>query len=96
MATTMPRPASLLDTLQAVQADMRRAGVRPGEATDIRLQVHENGQWQLHWGDPSFDLDHRGYWGADSIEVDDCPGALRDLAERLVDDAADMMAQGEE
>jgi hypothetical protein len=30
---------------------------------DIRLQVTEEG-WEVHTGDPSYDTDHRGKWGA--------------------------------
>ncbi len=36
---------------------------------DVRLQVHESGQWSLHFGDSSYDQDHRGVWGSSSIPV---------------------------
>lgn len=35
---------------------------------DVRLQCTEDG-WELHTGDPSYDTDHRGVWGASEV----CP-----------------------
>lgn len=48
--------ASLLDVDQFVDDDC-----------DVRLQVYLDGDWALRWGDPSYDLDHRGYWGVASV-----------------------------
>ena len=38
-----------------------------GEDVDIRLQVYPSGTWALRVGDPSYDLDHTGYWGASFV-----------------------------
>lgn len=34
---------------------------------DIRLQVVEGEGWELHTGDAQYDTDHRGSWGATTI-----------------------------
>jgi len=60
---------------------------------DARLQVLPNGSWQLWWGSPDFDTDHRGYWGATTLPGNnqkfDSTGAARDL----IDQAKEMHAQ---
>ncbi len=60
------------------------------QPVDVRLQVYPGGNgWAIHWGDPSFDPDHLGYWGAGSV---DCPISQADavaLAEDLRDQAVD-------
>ena len=66
------------------------------EGCDVRLQVFANGDWRVHFGDPQYDTDHRGYWGASAI-----PGVVggavgrfdsmdtaRDLLDQAKDDAA--------
>lgn len=35
---------------------------------ELRLQVVD-GSWYLHSGDPSYDTDHRGYWGCAFLPV---------------------------
>lgn len=37
------------------------------ETVDVRLQVISSGYWGLAHGDPSYDQDHRGFWGASCI-----------------------------
>ncbi len=37
------------------------------ETVDVRLQVIKSGYWNLAHGDPSYDQDHRGYWGSSCI-----------------------------
>src|SRR3954465_10405416 len=50
---------------------------------DVRLQVYPGGSWALRRGDASFDTDHRGYWGAESLAWDsDC----EELAAALIDE----------
>lgn len=58
--------------------------------TDVRLQVESSGAWTIHTGDPCYDTDHRGFWGAGSI---DRRTNCRDLACDLIDQAKDHAAQ---
>jgi hypothetical protein len=37
------------------------------ETVDVRLQVIRSGYWSLFHGDPSYDQDHRGFWGSSCI-----------------------------
>lgn len=59
---------------------------------DVRLQVVPGEGWSVHTGDSSYDLDHRGYWGAGSL---DSRTNCRELARELIGEAADHMAQCE-
>lgn len=54
---------------------------------DIRLQVYpvteyvraqKHYAWTIKWGDPSYDTDHRGYWGSGSI-----PGVVNGVVKRF-------------
>lgn len=56
---------------------------------DVRLQVGERG-WSVHTGDPSYDQDHRGFWGASSM---DGRTNCYDLAKDLIDQARDAHAE---
>lgn len=58
---------------------------------DVRLQVYEDGECVVRYGDPSYDPDHRGFFGAGCI-VENDPG-LSALAEELVEECAEMMAE---
>lgn len=63
---------------------------------DIRLQVYESGEWAVRWGDPSYDQDHRGYWGGSSVAHEDTDAELLDVALDLIDQAQeDCAMQGE-
>lgn len=66
---------------------------------DVRLQVYADGVWAIHYGDSSYDLDHRGFWGASCV-----PGVVngrvtrfrsRDIAKDLLEQAKDAYAQSE-
>jgi len=52
----------------------------------VRLQV-AHGDAFVHSGDPSFDTDHRGYWGASVISRDDNISRLVEIAMDLIDQA---------
>ena len=74
---------------EGVAPDGRRIDVR----IDVRLQVLDDGTWQVHHGDPGWDPDHRGYWGADIIDALDITGGhLLAVAEGLVDQVAEAIA----
>lgn len=60
MSTTMPRVRAVARRLRSVNAELE------GE-TDVRLQVYEDGAWAIRVGDPSYDLDHHGFWGCGTL-----------------------------
>lgn len=56
---------------------------------DVRLQVQEDGGWDLHFGDSSYDQDHRGYWGASCLSLrTNCRSLAWDLIGEAQDHAA--------
>lgn len=58
--------------------------------TDVRLQVVD-GYVRVHTGDPSFDQDHRGCWGAGLITWEtDADELADDLIEQVLDHAAQL------
>lgn len=66
------------------------------EGIDVRLQVYEDGAWAIRVGDPSYDTDHRGYWGASGVPgvLGGIPGRFnaREVARDLIEQAKDMAA----
>lgn len=54
------------------------------ESMEVRLQVTESSAWHLWSGDPSYDPDHRGYWGNDII---DARSNCREVAKELLEQA---------
>jgi hypothetical protein len=54
----------------------------------IRLQVVD-GDWFIHSGDPSFDVDHRGAWGESYGFYGMGKGQLKELAKELIQEAQD-------
>ncbi len=58
---------------------------------EVRLQVVD-GSYDIHTGDPSYDQDQRGYWGAGSLEPEMSHKACRETARELLDQAADHCA----
>lgn len=66
----------------------------PDETTDVRLQVYENGKWVLRVGLSDYDQDHRGYWGASSVNTECTQENIRSIAESLLEQAQDQKACG--
>ena len=69
-----------------------------GDEVDVRLQVTVNAghaYWTVHTGDASYDQDHRGYWGAETLVPDMDEVAVINVAMSLVEQAIDHCAQGE-
>ena len=60
---------------------------------DIRLQVTDDGAWELHTGDPQYDTDHRGYWGATSVDAGASMSKCREVARELIEQVKDNYAQ---
>lgn len=56
---------------------------------DVRLQVREDGSYEHHSGDASYDTDHRGYWGCGAVAPDDDDVALTALAREMVAEVLD-------
>ena len=77
----LPTIEEVYDDLVGVRKEIEGYGDVPD--TDVRLQVHE-GSWSLHSGDAQYDTDHRGYWGAASVSVDDTNATLRQTAKDLI------------
>lgn len=80
-----PSITAVVKQLEAIQSHW------PNEI-DVRLQVYENGEWMVREGDPSFDLDHHGYWGASSVGPEDSPDTILDIAACLLDQVEDQEA----
>lgn len=55
---------------------------------EARLQIHE-GTWAFHTGDPQFDQDHRGAWGAASVPRGCSRREAREIARDLIEQAED-------
>lgn len=85
-----PRIKDVASELEGINANVE------GEC-DVRLQVWSDGQWRVRYGDPGYDRDHSGFWGAGSV-----PGVVdgeeqdldaHDLARELIEQCRDMEAQ---
>ena len=85
---------SCFPTVAAVAAELVAGSheyVGGHQPVAVRLQViPDDSYWALRWGDPSFDLDHHGHWGATYLT---CPitqseaiAAAEDLREQAIDD----------
>lgn len=86
-----PTKYEIADELIAIQRDVFDDSDL--DYIDVRLQVLADGTWFVHCGDPCYDTDHRGYWGASSITRDRRIGEVDDIAQDLLDDVQDMHAQ---
>lgn len=62
------------------------------EPYDVRLQVVD-GSWYVATGDPSYDTDHRGYWGASMFPAYPKRFNSRDMARDLIEQAREDKAQ---
>jgi hypothetical protein len=59
---------------------------------DVRLQVTSDGSWFIHFGDASYDTDHRGYWGDSSVPGNGERFDAKAVARDLVDQVKEQMA----
>ena len=65
---------------------------------DVRLQCLGDGRWQVHYGDPGYDQDHHGFWGAAEVPGKDEPWSRAEcdrVAYWLKSEVLDMAAQSE-
>jgi hypothetical protein len=87
-----PTEDQVLKALKNVRDELNRA-----DDCDVRLQVYPDGAWAVRWGLSDYDQDHRGYWGASSIDGRSTLKTLRAIAADLISQAQDDAAQnGEE
>lgn len=81
-------------SIEAVAAELRelnQALAHPdGGPGEVRLQVYPNGAWAIRTGDPGYDIDHHGYWGA--TELDGSRVNCRDVARDLIDQCREQHA----
>jgi hypothetical protein len=70
------------------------AYLQPDEDLDVRLQVFpgETG-WAIRWGDPGYDTNHHGYWGAATASPELTIDQAYELADDLIEQAADAYYQ---
>lgn len=59
--------------------------------TPVRLQIDDG--WYLHFGAPDYDIDHRGHWGAGWVPRGCTIEEAQEIANDLVNEAADAAAQ---
>lgn len=53
---------------------------------DVRLRIHPDISWDLLWGDPQFDNDHRGFWSYNSVSGSSC---VTSVAEEMLEAVKD-------
>lgn len=78
--------AEILPELYAIRRSLNRDKI---ECTDVRLQLLDLDDWALRDGDPSYDTDHSGYWGADAVAADSTDEDLQSSALCLAQEALD-------
>jgi len=92
--TSEPGPPPVEDV--ARELELINANVE-GEC-EVRLQVYDDGEWMMHYGDPGWDQDHRGYWGASSVPGVGGPDMQprefdsKEMAEDLIDQVQEAYA----
>lgn len=80
----------LFYALASCREFLKRNGI---ESTDVRVQATDGGNWSLHTGSSDYDTDHRGYWGASSIEATDDDAKLGRILADIVNQACDRAAE---
>ena len=86
---------ALIADLLSLSADVEPDMIEPGatEPTiDCRLR-HHDGSWSFHTGDSSYDTDHRGNWGASCVGADMTEDEAGSVADDLLDQVLDSLAQ---
>ena len=92
-----PSIAAVTTALRAVRDELKSEMSFSGteESVDVRLQVQE-AEWGTagagHVGSSDYDLDHRGFWGAASVDGRQSLALLRWAARDLIQQARDQEA----
>ncbi len=88
-----PSVTEVKQALQVVKLEAKRLAAQAKEGDnpedlyiEVRLQVYDEGGWQLHTGSTQYDDDHTGFWGNDHVGPD---SDLREIAEGLIEEARD-------
>jgi len=89
---TWPTVREIVLDLESYREELAEYGEPDG---DVRLQVLPNGEWELWTGDPSYDTDHRGYWGAGTLDAEASALEMRELARDLIEEARDAWEESE-
>lgn len=87
-----PSVDDIFTQLVAIQAEVKAWKDPEVVETDVRLQVRVaagEASWEVHSGDASFDQDHRGYWGASSVNIAEGYKLLRECARDLQSQSID-------
>lgn len=63
----------------------------PEPFADVRLRYYK-GTWSLLTGDPSFDSDHRGFWGSGLVGTDETINSARSIALGLIEEVNEEIA----
>lgn len=79
---TLPDVTTVAESLRELDAEF---GI-DAEPLDVRLQVYHDGAWAVRFGLSDYDQDHRGFWGAASIELE---SKFKQVAKDLVDQVAE-------
>ena len=62
------------------------------EFIEVRLNVQPGG-WEVLWGAPDYDLDHKGAWGGGTVSPDDTDDELHSTAFELLAQAQEWAEQ---
>lgn len=79
---TLPDVAVVAESLRELDAEFGT----DAEPLEVRLHVLPTGSWSVCWGASDYDTDHRGFWGAASIELE---SKFKQVAQDLVDQVAE-------
>lgn len=93
MIGKMPEVHDVTAALVSALSDLKSYGPEITEM-DVRLQVipSESMDWYIRTGDAQYDTDHRGAWGASSIDTTYTIDQLREVAKDLISQADDMLS----
>ena len=89
----------IVEHLEEIQRDMV---IEPpfDDYIDVRLRLQPDGSFTVLYGDPSYDQDHRGFWGSSILypatsihtNINYLGGLADDLLEQALDDQAETEA----
>jgi hypothetical protein len=80
-------------SIASVAAELRAINANVEGYCDVRLQVYDDGQWAVRYGDSQYDTDHRGWWGYSSVPGDGRRFNSTDMARDLVNQCREHNAE---
>lgn len=88
----VPHVETVITELTYVLGQAKRMNL-PDDSWPLEVRLQVNGQeWRIWDGAPDYDTDHRGHWGASSLDADMGPAELRSVAEDLISQVEDSIA----